>query len=377
MLITFPWVDNGVPVDADSVTLCDDAGNPPGNSATYGVRRTDNNAIVVAVNTAMTRVALGQYSLWFDDPADSLTYEYFVKVVYGGTTYFIHRTQDGPSVLSSDSINLQLVVISGGVLTALNSTPSLKNPAGTYGVSRIDTSEVVVPADTAMVVDMAGSYHYAFTPSEKGLKFSYYIYAVLAGKTYYLPRTTNYISSAAIVVGRYTDLYNIETQFGVDNVHKWLGINENDQAVDYAMRAYEFIKRVESEIDDNLRNGSSTVPFGQNSEAIPDFITQLATTLAAVRMYESRGVMDADPITGKPMHRLQFQANWVTQQLKRMRVDDVQLPTTDTDGITQYPVVMCDDPPKQYREYPQMDFNKTYYIPPDFHVETNWPNGCN
>lgn len=374
MLITFPWVDNGVPVDADSVTLCDDAGSPPGNSATYGVRRTDNNAIIVAVNTAMTRVALGEYSFWFDDPADSLTYEYFIKVVYGGTTYFIHRTQAGPSALSSDDITIQLVVIKNGVLASLDEVPTLKNPAGTYGVSRIDTGEVVVPADTGLDSNIDGYYFAAFTPSEKGLKFSYYIYALLDGKTYYLPRTTNYITSAAIVVGRYTDLYNIETQFGVDNVHKWLGINENDQAVDYAMRAYEFIKRVESEIDDNLRNGSSTVPF---TAPIPDFITQLATTLAAVRMYESRGVMDLDPVTGKPMHRLQFHANWVTQQLKRMRVDDVQLPTTDTDGITQYPTVMWDKPPKQYREYPQMDFNKTYHVPPDFHVETNWPSGCN
>jgi hypothetical protein len=54
---------------------------------TYGVRRQDTQAVVVANNTAMTNVSTGVYRHTFTAPAAGLTYEWYVEVVYNGITY--------------------------------------------------------------------------------------------------------------------------------------------------------------------------------------------------------------------------------------------------------------------------------------------------
>jgi hypothetical protein len=55
---------------------------------TYGVRRADNAAIVVAAGTALTQVSTGIYNYTFTDPAENLQYEYEIKWVYLGDTYY-------------------------------------------------------------------------------------------------------------------------------------------------------------------------------------------------------------------------------------------------------------------------------------------------
>ena len=72
------------PVDADAVVLSDAAG-------TYGVRRTDTNAVVVAANTAMTHTATGTYTCTFTDPAPGLVYQYVVKATIGAATHWFDR----------------------------------------------------------------------------------------------------------------------------------------------------------------------------------------------------------------------------------------------------------------------------------------------
>lgn len=91
--IDFSWSVNGVPADVTSVVLAD-----PANA--YGVRRTDTNAIVVAAGTALAHNGTGLYSYAFTDPAQGLTYSYYLKVVYVGATYFLPRTQSGPGAIS-------------------------------------------------------------------------------------------------------------------------------------------------------------------------------------------------------------------------------------------------------------------------------------
>jgi hypothetical protein len=71
---------DGVLTDATSVVLSD-AG------ATYGVRRLDTMAVVVAAGTAFTHDATGIYTYTFTDPAPGLTYQYSRSVVLDGVTY--------------------------------------------------------------------------------------------------------------------------------------------------------------------------------------------------------------------------------------------------------------------------------------------------
>ena len=81
---------DGVLTDPSSITLSD-------STDTYGVKRNDTDAVVVADETAMTRVGTGVYKHTFEDPADALIYTWAVEVVYGGITYRSDGTLAGPT----------------------------------------------------------------------------------------------------------------------------------------------------------------------------------------------------------------------------------------------------------------------------------------
>lgn len=71
-----------------SVKLSDPTGS-------YGVIRNDTSAVVVADSTAMTEESTGQYTYSFEQPADSLTYTYWVEWIYGGETFHDQHTVSG------------------------------------------------------------------------------------------------------------------------------------------------------------------------------------------------------------------------------------------------------------------------------------------
>lgn len=79
------WV-NGALANAAAVVLRD-----PANS--FGVRRTDTSAAVVAAGAVMTHSGLGTYEYSFADPAPGLVYNYWVEVLYDGATYRFERNQ--------------------------------------------------------------------------------------------------------------------------------------------------------------------------------------------------------------------------------------------------------------------------------------------
>lgn len=71
-IISFRYEVSGVLTDVDAVVVED-----PGN--TYGVKRTDTNAVVVAAGVALQKISTGLYRLTFTDPAPNLTYNYWLK----------------------------------------------------------------------------------------------------------------------------------------------------------------------------------------------------------------------------------------------------------------------------------------------------------
>lgn len=77
---------NGVLTDVTSVVLSDPTG-------TFGVRRLDTGATVVAANTALNHDGTGQYSYSFADPAPGLSYDYWITFVYNGATYRFEKQQ--------------------------------------------------------------------------------------------------------------------------------------------------------------------------------------------------------------------------------------------------------------------------------------------
>lgn len=83
--------------DADATPTLSDAG------ATYGVRRADTQAVVVAAGTAMTRDGLGLYSYTLASYVQGLTYEYSTAATVGGRVYYYAKRLVAPvEIVSTD-----------------------------------------------------------------------------------------------------------------------------------------------------------------------------------------------------------------------------------------------------------------------------------
>jgi hypothetical protein len=78
----------GVPTDVTSAKLSDPTG-------TYGVKRNDTDAVVVADDTAMTKVSTGTYEYTFTG-VEGVAYTAYVEFVYLGATF--HVEHDLPAV---------------------------------------------------------------------------------------------------------------------------------------------------------------------------------------------------------------------------------------------------------------------------------------
>lgn len=79
------WKVDGVPTNPTSMKLS----NEP---ATYGVKRDDNDAVIVADDTAMVWVSTGTYEYTFTEPSGyGGPYTAWVEVVYAGSTYYIEH----------------------------------------------------------------------------------------------------------------------------------------------------------------------------------------------------------------------------------------------------------------------------------------------
>jgi hypothetical protein len=86
--VSFSHRVNGVLTNATSVVLS----SPDG---TFGVKRNDTDAVVVADGTALTNTATGLYSHTFTEPAAGLEYTAYVEWVYAGETYRVEKTLAG------------------------------------------------------------------------------------------------------------------------------------------------------------------------------------------------------------------------------------------------------------------------------------------
>ena len=72
-----------------------------------------------------------------------------------------------------------------GVLTNVTSV-TLSDPAGAYGIQRVDTGVMAVAVDAAMSNTSAGTYAYDFSDAVGGVEYRAYVKWVYAGKTHYV-----------------------------------------------------------------------------------------------------------------------------------------------------------------------------------------------
>lgn len=100
-LISQRWKVEGVLTNVTTAKLSDPTG-------TYGVKRNDTNAVIVADGTAMTNTATGIYEYSFTD-VEGVAYTAYVEFVYGGATYRFEvdlpaRTDAGSMLASYSSL---------------------------------------------------------------------------------------------------------------------------------------------------------------------------------------------------------------------------------------------------------------------------------
>jgi len=122
-LISKSWEVEGVLTDVTSAKLSDSTG-------TYGIKRNDTDAVVVADGTAMTKSATGTYQYSFTDTVD-IAYTAYVEIVYGGDTFYFEvditaRSAAGEMVASYSSLLVEVGEERFGIRTGFSSEQTSK-----------------------------------------------------------------------------------------------------------------------------------------------------------------------------------------------------------------------------------------------------------
>lgn len=329
-MLTFTWTVNGTDTDVLTAKFSDPTG-------AYGMRRVDTHEIVLADGTDWDHSGTGVYS--FDetelDLEEGIEYEYWEEVLYDNEYTRQRKTFTIPE--ESETLGQKLirfVAIQDGEYLDLETSPKLAAPTSNGGLFRLDDGSVVVANNTPYIAD-GTLYSYAFTPPALDLKYRYYVKVVKDSITYYVARTTQFQNDANLLIGRYTDSTRIEKMFGSDNVHKWSAVDDGDSCIDYAMRQFEHIVAAEQQIDDMLKGYYITEPFviSEDTPTIPRVIIDQATALAGCLMYEMKGTIDLNSITGDPQHKYSMHRRRVADVCRRIKYGTLKLDVSTTPSI--------------------------------------------
>lgn len=129
---------------------------------------------------------------------------------------------------------------------------------------------------------------------------------------------------------------DIEAQFGAVNVATWADLDEDSDAGKITARITRALEAADQQIDDALRGGPYEVPITAAGAVVT--LRDIATRLAAVWLYESRGVQESDD-NGRPIHRLSWHRQEAERQLTRIRagalVLDAPLARSDVSSAPQ------------------------------------------
>lgn len=310
-MITFNFNIADTPTDADSVVFA----SPDED---FGIREVESGDVVLVGGTPLERVGLGQYQ--YDetdlDLPGGIEYEYFIKVTYDNEVNYYHVTFTSTGDPHVQKI-LRFCIIKDDLFQLLQVAPTLSSPTGSYGAINTSNNEIIAEDGTAF--NVRGSL-YSLTlevPSVSDV-IRYYIKCTVDGVIYFVARNTIMSTSSFLAVGRYTDSASVDKKFGFDNIMQWLALDTGDEATDYAQRAYDCIKQAEAWIDVQL-SGSFYNSTSYERPTVPTVLHELATTQAGILMYESKGVTDYDPESGRPTHRLEYHRKRVEMMVKELR----------------------------------------------------------
>ena len=111
---------------------------------------------------------------------------------------------------------------------------------------------------------------------------------------------------------------NIEAIFGKANVATWADLDADGDGTTITARINAALEYGADYIDRRLRDTRYEVPLSMSSGSGPRTIIDLNARLAGLWLYESRGIEDTDPETGRPLHRLHWHRREVDRTLDRI-----------------------------------------------------------
>lgn len=330
-LISIPFLDvDGEPTPAETALLSDPTG-------TFGIRRVLDSAVVVPDATALSVVG-ETYQYNFAGAEEGVEYEAYFELTYDGDTY---RTQyffgeaEGPiRQLSFVAINL------GEFAEFTDPVPKLASPTGGYGVKDLVVGTTLVVANAEMATADDVLWTYSLEVPEESTRVRFYVKATIDDIEYCVPSVMSRVNSVMLAIGRYTNSYMIGQKFGHDNLYLWAGApaysaEESDEPVDLAQKISDFILQVEDRLDEELLGAYIAEEF---TAPIPRIIKDIATTLAAVAIYEARGVDDTTEgeVGG---HRLSAAKKQALKDIRKIKLGLLPLTT-----LGYGPVVGAHDP---------------------------------
>lgn len=323
--IPAPTLD-GEYVEAITAKLSDPTG-------TYGVRRVSDSEIVVPDGVDLLFENGDKYSYEFDGE-ESTAYEAWFELYFDGEYNYIQVFIDGSDVSENTDTLWFFAVDQGEVVDFGEDVPQLASPSGLYAVKRTDTQAKILNSGVHMIESATGdglyfkSFSRPTTDNPDSLRYKFYVKITLDGVDYYIPSSQAQVYSVMFARGRYTNSYEVGQRFGHDNMHMWLAgpHDMNEEPVDYARRAYDFIDRAEELIDASIKGPFVSGPYTTvDSATIPKLLTRLATDYAGLLMYEARGVDDVNPDTNEPIHRLRGVRGDITKLMKSIQMGRVRL----------------------------------------------------
>jgi phage gp36-like protein len=207
----------------------------------------------------------------------------------------------------------------------------LTDPTATFGVQRKDNNAIVVSAGTPFVHISAGNYAYSFIDPAPNLLYRYYIKVVIGAIVQYIERETSIAPAAGIdLVGRYASSAGMSAKFGVYNILAWAAVDNQADDTQVQASIQDAINKADSLVDSYLAGGPYLVPFAGTplTGTLPSLVESCANELAGVLLYEARGLVDYNPETGRPEHRLRYIRDRANAELARIKTGRTKLVTS-------------------------------------------------
>ena len=129
----------------------------------------------------------------------------------------------------------------------------------------------------------------------------------------------------------------MEGQFGVKNIAVWADLDNDKSATKVAARVLTALAWADAEVNRYMRGGPYAVPLVTSDPVI----VEAASVLAAVWLYENRGVQDYNPDTGEGGHRLMYRKRGAYSTLQNARFGSIRIDAPMIDGIV--PVVVKEE----------------------------------